>query len=200
MITVLKRSALWVFAREFFSAPTSVGAVWPSSSRLAKYLAAQVPLQLQGLVIELGAGTGVVTQALLERGVNPENLVVIERAPAFVQHLKARFPAIRVIQGDASLLGRLIPPGVLVDAIVSSLPLRTLPPREVAGIVEQWRCVLAPEGMVIQFTYGLRRRHGQPMDGFAVHASRIIWWNVPPARVLTFWHFWRTSQSPANNG
>lgn len=186
MITLRKSSALWVFIREFVSAPTAVGAVWPSSRRLAKHLAAQVSLPSRGLVIELGAGTGVVTQALLERGVSPEKLVVVERAPAFVGYLRARFPSIRVILGDASLLGSLLPPGELVDAIVSSLPLRTLPSTDAAAIVRQWRRILPPEGNAIQFTYDLLRRHDQPIEGLAVHASRIVWRNVPPARVLTF--------------
>lgn len=196
----IKRSAIWVFIREFLLAPTSVGAVLPSSSRLAKHLAAQVPLPSKGLVIELGAGTGVVTQALLEKGVNPAKLVVVERLPAFVQYLRARFPSIRVIQGDASLLGNLLPPGALVDVIISSLPLRALPSSDVAGIIGQWRRVLAPEGSAIQFTYDLRRRRRQSIHGFAVHSSRIMWRNVPPARVLTLRNLRQPSQSPSKDG
>jgi phospholipid N-methyltransferase len=90
---LLQRSALWLFVREIIFAPTiSVGAIWPSSGRLAKHLAAQVPLPSKGLILELGAGTGVVTQALIERGVNPERLVVVERHPPYVQFLRAHFP------------------------------------------------------------------------------------------------------------
>jgi phospholipid N-methyltransferase len=189
MITLLKRSALWIFVQQFLCAPASVGAVWPSSRRLAKHLAEQVPLTSTGLVIELGAGTGVVTQALLERGINPDRLVVIERAPAFVRHLRARFPSIKVIQGDASLLKRLLPPGVPVDAIVSSLPLLALPPKEAARILMQWRLVLAHEGTAVQFTYDLRRRPSPSINGFVLVASSIVWRNLPPARVLKLQYF-----------
>jgi phosphatidylethanolamine/phosphatidyl-N-methylethanolamine N-methyltransferase len=183
---LLQRSALWLFVREIIFAPTiSVGAIWPSSGRLAKHLAAQVPLPSKGLIIELGAGTGVVTQALIARGVNPEKLVVVERHPPDVQYLRAHFPLIRVIQGDASSLASLLPSDAIVDYIVSSLPLRSLPPRKVASIIGQWRRVLAPKGGVIQFTYDLRRCRGESIRGFAVQASRIIWRNIPPARVLT---------------
>src|SRR3954453_18339342 len=80
-------SAPWLFAREWLNKPSAVGAVWPSSSQLAKGMAARVPSCGDGLVVELGGGTGAVTQALLERGINPKRLMVIERSPAFVQHL-----------------------------------------------------------------------------------------------------------------
>lgn len=181
MNTILQTSALWIFLREILFAPVSAGAVWPSSSRLA----AQVPLSNEGWVVELGAGTGVVTQALLDRGVNPARLVVVERHPPYAQYLRSRFPSVQVIEGDASALADLLPHGVRIDTIVSSLPLRSLPRRMVAGIRRQWRRVLAPAGIVIQFTYDLRHSRRERIRGFAVMASKIIWRNIPPARVLT---------------
>jgi phospholipid N-methyltransferase len=184
LTSTLRVSAPWLFARELISQPASVGAVWPSSSQLAKGMAACVPSEGKGLVIELGGGTGAVTQALLEHGIAPERLLVVERSPAFVQHLRARFPSIKVVEGDATELADLLEPGTEVDAIVSSLPLRSLPRGDAAAIVAQWRALLAPGGTVVQFTYDLRNTAHRPPPGFLKRASDIVWANLPPARVL----------------
>ena len=63
--------ARWLFAREMFSRPATVGAIGPSSGRLARSVASRVPCLGDGLVVELGGGTGAVTQALLQRGIAP---------------------------------------------------------------------------------------------------------------------------------
>lgn len=152
-------------------------------------MARQVPLSTRGWVIELGAGTGVVTQALLEQGVPADRLLVVEREPAFVQHLRSRFPSVHVVQGDAGHLETLLPPNAKVAAIVSSLPLRSLHPVVAARIRHQWQRVLPHSGTVIQFTYDLRHgRRRAVQDGLSLQASRIVWRNFPPARVLTLRH------------
>src|SRR5436190_1205990 len=75
---MLPASSAWLFAREWVNEPALVGAIWPSSTRLATRMAARVPRHRDGLVIELGAGTGAVTEALLAHGIAPERLVVVE--------------------------------------------------------------------------------------------------------------------------
>jgi phosphatidylethanolamine/phosphatidyl-N-methylethanolamine N-methyltransferase len=178
-------SGPFLFAREVFNQPASVGAIWPSSRRLATSVASMVPPNGDGLVVELGGGTGVVTRALLQQGIAPERLVVIERSAVFVRHLRKRFPKVAVLHGDAAELGELLPHGRNVDAIVSSLPLRSLPSRVAAAIVAQWRALVRDGGVVVQFTYDLRRlRH--PPPGFLQRASGVVWANLPPARVLAF--------------
>lgn len=176
--------APWLFAREMLSRPAAIGAIWPSSRQLAKSVASRVPLHGDGLVVELGGGTGAVTFALLQRGIAPARLRVIERSPAFVRHLRARFPGVTIVQGDAAELGELLPKGSHIDAIVSSLPLRSLPARVAATVVAQWRALIATGGVVVQFTYDLRSACGQPPRGFLQRASNIVWANLPPARVL----------------
>jgi phospholipid N-methyltransferase len=173
-----------LFAREWLQRPAAVGAVWPSSDQLARCIAAHVPQRGDGLVVELGAGTGVVTQALLRRGIACERLVVIERSEAFVEHLRERFPEVTVLHGDATELAELLPRDRPVDTIVSSLPLRSLPEHAVAAIVEQWRVLLSASSTVVQFTYDLRGGRRELPAGFRTCASDIIWSNLPPARVL----------------
>lgn len=173
-----------LFAREMLSQPAAVGAICPSSRRLVMSVASRVPLHGHGLVVELGGGTGAVTYALLQRGIAPGRLIVIERSPAFVGHLRARFPEVTIVKGDAAKLGELLPRGSHIDVIVSSLPLRSLPAREAAAVVAQWRALIADGGIVVQFTYDLRGTEGQPLQGFLQRASHIVWANLPPARVL----------------
>jgi phospholipid N-methyltransferase len=185
-IAIRRRVKPWLFAREFFRGPGLVGAVCPSSARLAQRMADHVSPAGERLVIELGAGTGVVTQALLDRGIAPERLVVVERSPAFVRHLRARFPNLAVILGSATELVDLLEHAGPVDAIVSSLPLRTLPTDDVTAIVGQWRHLLAADGVAVQYTYDLRDCGRLASHGFVVRANEIVWGNLPPARVLAF--------------
>jgi phospholipid N-methyltransferase len=175
-----------LFAREWAMAPRSVGAICPSSRRLAAQLAREVPAG-DGAVIELGGGTGSVTQALLANGVSPGRLIVVERSAAFVRHLRARFSNVPVMHADAARLAHSLPLDLRVDAIVSCLPLRSLPRGEAEAIVRQWRHVVRPGGVVIQFSYDIRPDRGVADAGgdFAVLSSRIVWANLPPARIVT---------------
>src|SRR4029077_18598233 len=99
-----------LFLRRWLHNPMQVGAIAPSSRRLADAIAGQVPIDSPGWVIELGGGTGVVTDALLRRGLAPGRLVVIERDPLLHRHLVERFPHVRVILGDAAKLAEALRP------------------------------------------------------------------------------------------
>lgn len=175
-----------IFLREWLARPGTVGAVWPSSRWLACRMAAQVPLSGDGLVIELGAGTGVVTQALLDRGISAGRLWVVERSPTFVQHLRHRFSALTVVGGDAVNLESLLPANKKIDAIVSSLPLRSLPSGVVSAIAAQWRSCLASDGRLVQFTYALWGQNTDLMTGFSLESTHYVWLNMPPARVCVY--------------
>ena len=177
-------SAPSIFLREWIRHPAEVGAVWPSSDRLARRMAACVPRSGDGLVIELGAGTGCVTKALLEGGIRADRLVVVERSLHFVRHLRRRFPSLKVLHGDALRLAALVPAAAKVDAIVSSLPLRSLPQADARQIVSQWPLVLCRGGHAVQFSYDLRNRLRHECSGLEQRASQMVWANVPPARVF----------------
>src|SRR5690606_27501302 len=85
-----------LFLQELCATPGSIGAICPSSRYLASQMARQVPVDDSGLIIELGAGTGAITQALLDHGIAPERLLVVEYSGSFVQRLRTRFPQIKV--------------------------------------------------------------------------------------------------------
>src|SRR6476620_2098117 len=109
------------FLRGLVRDPKGVSAPTPSSPALSRAIAAEVDISRDGLVIELGPGTGVVTEALLRRGVSPDRLAAIESEPSFVQLMRRRFPDIWVFQGDALAFEACIPSSVKIAAIVSGL-------------------------------------------------------------------------------
>lgn len=166
--------------------PRQVGAIAPSSPRLAEAMASFVERDDSRLVVELGAGTGPVTEALLARGIDSDRLVAIEQSTRLVQRLHGRFPRLRIVQGDAGEMSRYLGDHVgRVGHVVSSLPLRSLPVPVVQGIVGEIDRVLAPDGVVVQFTYDPRtgRRFDEILERFD---RRWVWNNLPPARVEAF--------------
>lgn len=179
------------FLRVMLTSPLGVGAIFPSGTSLARCMAGAVDLSRPGAVVELGAGTGVVTRSLLARGIPPERLVVIEREPRFHRFLVEHFPAVRVLKGDARELGALLQEhGITqVGNVVSSLPLLAMPLRDRAAIFEGVFSVLGGKGELIQFSYGLvPPAPGRPNLPYALKTARLkrVWRNIPPATVWRY--------------
>lgn len=173
---------LLVFLKELIKNPKAIGAACPSSARLARKMAEAIPLDDDGIVIELGGGTGVITQEIINHGVDPSRIYVVERSRAMCQLLRKRFENINVVEADASELTKHFPEGTRISAVVSGLPLRSLPQDVVVAISSELRKLLPQGCMVIQFTYALPSKdHFQfPMQRVN---SNIVWNNIPPARV-----------------
>jgi phosphatidylethanolamine/phosphatidyl-N-methylethanolamine N-methyltransferase len=178
------------FFRSLMTAPRLTGAVAPSGRPLARAMARAVGRLRHGLVVELGPGTGPVTRALLERGLDPRRLVLVEYDPGFCRMLVRRFEPAAVIQGDAFDLRRTL--ARLADqriaAVVSSLPLLNQPPPRREKLIADAFDLMGPEGVFVQFTYGLVSPipRGACAGRYAAHASAPIWRNLPPARVWTY--------------
>lgn len=168
--------------------PFEIGAVTASSGPLARAMARQVNPKRPGLVVELGGGTGAITEALIERGIAPGRLVIVERHPRLHALLRQRFPAATVLQGDAAHLRQLLAGHGLrgVAAVVSGLPLLAMAEAQQRAIVRSAMDVLLPGGRFVQFSYGpacpvpekLRKQLGVRARGVA-----NVLWNLPPARV-----------------
>lgn len=111
----------------------------------------------------------------------------MERSSTLAHHLRQRFPQLRVIQGDAAQLGHLLGyPRPRLNSIVSSLPLRSLHPATTRAVAQQFETLLEPGGRLVQFTYDLRGTHARLLPGFQRLSSKIVWTNLPPARVEAF--------------
>lgn len=177
------------FLRSWLEKPLATGAVMPSGKALARAMASYVDPDSKGPVIELGPGTGPVTEALVKRGVDPARLFLVEFNPNFCRLLRTRYPAATVVQGDAYALKRLLQNIVRepAAAVVSGLPLLTKPLRTRLRVIGDALSLAQPEAPFIQFTYAMTT--APVPKGFArfdVEASDRIWLNFPPARVWVY--------------
>ncbi len=175
------------FLKSWIENPLKTGAVVPSGKLLAQKMAAVVDPMAPGPVVELGPGTGPVTQALLQRGVPPENLFLVEYSKDFAALLRQKFPGVMVIQGDAYALEHTLS-GVVTEpiaAIVSSLPLLTRPEAQRTRLLRSAFRLMRPGAPFVQFTY--MNNSPVPLDGdFEANVSQRIWKNLPPARIWTY--------------
>jgi phosphatidylethanolamine/phosphatidyl-N-methylethanolamine N-methyltransferase len=176
------------FLSSWLQSPLKTGAVSPSSPALAKAMAHAIDLEIPGPIVELGPGTGPVTEAILARGVSPERLIAVEFNPGFCALVKKRFPGVQVVQGDgyalADTLGEIAREPLA--AIVSSLPLMTRPmPVRLKTLMGGLK-LLKPGAPFIQFTYAMTAPIPPRPSRYALAASPRIWLNLPPARVWVY--------------
>ncbi|MEZ5692048.1 MAG: rRNA adenine N-6-methyltransferase family protein [Rickettsiales bacterium] len=179
------------FIAAWLRSPLKMGAVLPSSRSLARAMAAQIDTAREGSIIEVGAGTGMVTQALLEADIPRERVLVIERDKKLFGLLHAIFSNLKVVCEDASELEKVICKYGMgkVNAIVSSLPFITMPVAVRHSIQEQMAKVIGDDGIIIQFTYG----HKSPISysemkkyGLTGRRVKMVFMNVPPAHVWVY--------------
>jgi phosphatidylethanolamine/phosphatidyl-N-methylethanolamine N-methyltransferase len=179
-----------MFVQEWIANPQGVGAVAPSSPKLAEAMAQWLPEDPESYVLELGPGTGVVTEALFKRGLRQDKLVAIEQNSKMARVLREKFPQSQIITGDAwkldDLLRRRREPIEKVGAVISSLPLLNFPAVDAERLADKIRTVLEPEGKWVQFTYRIHRLHPRGTSSFKLHATKVVWFNLPPARVSVF--------------
>jgi phosphatidylethanolamine/phosphatidyl-N-methylethanolamine N-methyltransferase len=174
------------FLKGLIARPKNVGAIAPSSPALARAIAREVDPGPSGPVLELGPGTGVVTEALIERGVGPERITAIEYDPEFAALVATRFPQVRVVRGDAFDLAKTLATddSASFTAIVSGLPLLNFPLEQRQKLLDQIFARLAPGAPFVQFSYGMHPPVTLP--GVSVTRAAVIWLNLPPARVWTY--------------
>ncbi|HSI01641.1 MAG TPA: phospholipid methyltransferase [Reyranella sp.] len=183
-----------LFLKRWLRRPLAMGAVVPSGRLLGEAMARATRQEIEGragYVIELGAGTGQVTKALLAAGIRPERLALVERDPELAIFLRRHFRGPRIIEGDAARLTRLLAANHVerVAAVVSSLPLLSLPAEVVNGIVHGVFEALPRGAALVQFTYGptppVPKGLRENLNLVGARGRRI-WRNVPPAVVWTF--------------
>ncbi|HTY89468.1 MAG TPA: methyltransferase domain-containing protein [Candidatus Acidoferrum sp.] len=188
IIAALADSGL--FLREWIADPQRTGAVAPSSAQLAAAMAHWLPTDRESYVLELGPGTGAVTGALISRGLREDRLVAIEKNPTLARLLRERYPSAHIITGDAWHLDELLldrsDPIDRVGAVISSLPLVNFPLAQAEQLAEKIRTVLEPHGTWVQYSYHIHKRRTRGTSRFQLLASKIVWFNLPPARVNVY--------------
>jgi phosphatidylethanolamine/phosphatidyl-N-methylethanolamine N-methyltransferase len=176
------------FLRSWIEKPLHMGAVMPSGRLLARTMAHYVDMHGTGPVVELGPGTGAITNALVERGVDQKRLVLVEYNPGFCALLRDRYPQAKVVQGDAYRLRDTLwnVLGAPAAAIVSGLPLVTKPMLTRLKLVRDAFAALSPGAPFVQFTYSVVPPIPKSLPGVTTEASERIWMNLPPARVWVY--------------
>ncbi|MBN8726224.1 MAG: methyltransferase domain-containing protein [Xanthomonadales bacterium] len=183
----------WTFFRQWLKNPRAMASLSPSGRQLAREMVAQIP-QRARRVVELGAGTGVFTRALLDHGIAPRDLLVVELNAEFHRLLERRFPGVGVVHGDArDLCGIAARTGFAhpgeVDAVVSGLGFLAMPRSVQQAILEAVFSVLGPGRPLIQFTYAPRNPLPQGLLdrlGLDVRRAGFAWRNMPPAMVYVY--------------
>ena len=189
--TARSHRALGLFLRRWLASPNRMGSVMPSTRSLARAMA-RASLEARtgtGPAVELGAGTGSITEGLIEAGFPERELILVERDPVLCRWLGKRFPGVTVIEGEGSQVGTYLRQLGLGPAsvVVSSLPLRNMDPDERTEVVRAGLGILAEGGSMLQYTYA---RHPaiacHELECRKVGTARL---NVPPAGV---WRIRRT--------
>jgi phosphatidylethanolamine/phosphatidyl-N-methylethanolamine N-methyltransferase len=176
------------FLRSWIEKPLHMGAVMPSGRVLARTMAQYVDIDSDAPVIELGPGTGAITNALIAHGVDQKRLVLVEYNPGFCALLRDRYPQATIVQGDAyalrdSLWNVLSAPA---SAVVSGLPLVTKPMLTRLKLIRDAFVAMAPGSPFVQFTYSVAPPIPKSLPGVSTEASERIWMNLPPARVWVY--------------
>jgi phosphatidylethanolamine/phosphatidyl-N-methylethanolamine N-methyltransferase len=176
------------FLRAWIESPLRTGAQLPSGRDLSNAMAAPVDPDGEGAVVELGAGTGAVTQALVDRGVDPQRLVLIEANAQFCELLGERYGKARVLQQDAYAAPRVLRHLDVgpVAAIVSSLPLLTQAPSRRLRLLLECLRLAAAGAPFVQFTYFYRSPIPISRAPIATEVSPMVWRNLWPARVWRY--------------
>ena len=176
-----------LFLGRFLRNPVSIGSLVPSSTFLAKAMAESVvqSLSADDYVLEVGAGTGSLTQGLLQYGVNPERLICLESDANLVKILKGRFKDLSIVNGNVCFLREIVPHlEKKVGAVVSGLPLRNFSMLVKEKIVKDSFFLMKEKGLFYQFTYGYK----SPLKGFDLREKKFafVWRNFPPASLWCY--------------
>ena len=181
----------------FLENPKQVGSIVPSSKYLSQTLVklavdnltqTQTSAITEKVVIELGAGTGVVTKQILEAGIDPKNLIVFEMNPKCHHDLVKQFPELLVICGNATELVELLPKKFhgKVDLIISSLPLRNFPQELIKSLMESSFSITRAGAIFVQYTYSLTSPIIANDYGLTEQKLALVWRNIPPATIWLF--------------
>ena len=184
-----KRRGDWGrFLASWVRNPGQIGAVAPSSPSYCAMMVRHATTEIEGPILELGPGLGVVTRALIEKGVSPERITSIEYDADFARTLTQRFPQVNVIHGDGFDLDRTLAErrGEKFSAILLSMPIVNLNQESRQDLWRKYFSWLRPGGNLTQLSY-LLTAPVKPLPGvFDVSSSPVVWDNTPPARVWIY--------------
>ena len=177
-----------LFFRQWLRSPKSMGSIIPSSMALARAVTSAVAWEPGQTVVELGAGTGAISQGLLEKGMPSEALMMIELDEQLYDYLRNRFPGVRVVHGDATKLADIVADQGIdpVSTVVSGLPMVNMPFDFQKAIIGESFKSLKPGGFMLQYSYSPLSPIPAKKLGVKAEIVRFVLRNVPPATVWRF--------------
>ena len=176
------------FLKGVISTPKTVGAIMPTSARMANRMASIIDTGSGLPVLELGPGTGVITKAILDKGVRPDNIVSVEYSSDFVRHLRGKYPGVNFINGDAFSLAETLQDyrGQKFDCVISGIPLLNFPMHQRVTLIEDLLKLIPVGRPVVQFSYGPVSPVVARPDSYTIKHFDFIMRNIPPAQI---WHY-----------
>ena len=182
------RSPAWLFFRRFLAHPVRLASILVSSPSLSRLVAEQLRCDASDYVVELGAGTGPVTRALLDAGVPPDRLIAVEIDAEMASFLRQRFPGVTVIEDDASALGQALPPEALgnVGAVICGVPISLLTTVQQGELVDMMFSLLPPGRPFLAYTHRLTSPLPAAELNLAGKRLAFTLLNLPPASVWAY--------------
>jgi phosphatidylethanolamine/phosphatidyl-N-methylethanolamine N-methyltransferase len=176
------------FFKGMMQGPKQVGAIVPTSSVTARKMASVVNTGSGLPVLELGPGTGVITKAILEKGVKPQDLYAIEYSSDFYRHLVEQYEGVNFIHGDACDLDRALgeKKDLVFDCAISAVPLLYFPMHARVSFLESLLARIPPGRPVVQITYGPVSPVVACPDRYQIQHFDFIVRNIPPAQLWIY--------------
>lgn len=176
------------FLKTWMKEPKTVGSVWPTSPYMAGRMASVIDIKSGLPVLELGAGVGTITKAILDKGLPPEKLFSVEYTDDFVNILRGRFPKINVVHGDAYALGNTLGTNknLIFDCAVSGLPLLNMPKATRLAFVKDVLRRLPKGRPLIQFSYGPFPPVPALAGSFTTERYDFVLRNLPPGQLWVY--------------
>lgn len=185
------------FFKGFLKNPKEVGSVIPSSRFLTGRTLECGEIASAKVIVELGAGTGVLTKRALERMAPDAKLVAIEISPDFCEHLRAEFPdpRLHVHLGSATEIGAALAKigETQADLIMSGIPFSTLERQISRETLTEAKRLLRPGGRFVAYQFRSKVSDlASPVFGSRPE-THSGFWNVPPMRI----YVWRRREALA---
>ncbi len=176
------------FIKGWAKKPGAVGAIKPTGKIAARHMASLLPLETELPVLELGPGTGVITQEILARGLAPEKIVSVEYSREFYAYLVKKFPGVNFIHGDAFNLDQALMnvPFETYAGVIGAVPLLNVPKQKRQDIIVESLKRVIPGGPFIQISYGPNPPTKAVPGKYTVEKSDRIFRNIPPAGIWVY--------------
>lgn len=176
------------FFKGWIDKPKAVGAIIPTSSVTARRMASVIDARSGLPVLEVGPGTGVITKAILGRGVKPSDLYAVEYSSEFVAHLRRNYPGVNVIEGDGFNLDKTLGDkrDVVFDCVVSGVPLLNFPVERRVAYLDSLLKRIPTGRPVVQLTYGPKSPIPPGHGDYTVEHFHFILRNIPPTQLWLY--------------